>query len=49
MIISPFIFNLVDTLVEIMGGAYPELIEKQDHIKSVIKSNENRKKTLTKK
>ena len=38
---EPFIFNLVDTLVEIMGEAYPELIEKQDHIKSVIKSEES--------
>ena len=38
---EPFIFNLVDTLVEIMGAAYPELIEKQDHIKSVIKSEES--------
>ena len=38
---EPFIYSLVDVLVEIMGGAYPELIEKKDHIKSVIKSEES--------
>ncbi len=38
---NPFIYNLVDILAEIMGDAYPELIEKKNHIKSVIKSEES--------
>ena len=38
---DPFIYNLVDILAEIMGDAYPELIEKKNHIKSVIKSEES--------
>ena len=38
---EPFIFNLVDVLVEIMGDTYPELVEKKEHVKSVIKSEES--------
>ena len=37
---EPFIFNLVDVIIEIMGETYPELIEKKEHIKAVIKSEE---------
>ena len=37
---DPFIFNLVDVVVEIMSETYPELIDKRDHIKAVIKSEE---------
>ncbi len=36
-----FLYLLVDTLVKILGNAYPELIEKKDHIKKVIKSEES--------
>ena len=35
-----FLYTLVDTLIEILGDAYPELIEKKDHIKKVIQSEE---------
>ena len=35
---EPFIYNLVDILAEIMGDAYPELIEKKNHIKSNLMS-----------
>ena len=38
---EPFIYNLVDILADVMGDAYPELIEKKNHIKSVIKSEES--------
>ncbi|MFC1480698.1 alanine--tRNA ligase [Candidatus Neomarinimicrobiota bacterium] len=38
---EPFIYRLVDTLVGTMGEAYPELIEKQQHIKNVIKAEES--------
>ncbi len=37
---SPFIFSLVDSLVEIMGEAYPELKDRKIHIEKVIKSEE---------
>ena len=37
---EPFIFKLVDTLCDIMGDAYPELIDKKTHIEKVIQSEE---------
>ena len=37
---SEFLFDLVDTLIEILGDAYPELLDKKNHIKKVIKSEE---------
>ncbi len=37
---EPFIYTLVQSLVDIMGDAYPELIEKQKHIEKVIKAEE---------
>ncbi len=37
---TPFIFSLVETLVEIMGDSYPELKEKRAHIEKVIHSEE---------
>jgi alanyl-tRNA synthetase len=44
---SPFFFELVDALVKEMGGAYPELIKKQSHIKDTIKREEDQfNKTL---
>ncbi len=37
---EPFIHGLVDTVCDLMGDAFPELIEKQKHISNVIKSEE---------
>ena len=37
---KPFIYNLVSTLCEMMGEIFPELIEKQEYIEKVIKSEE---------
>ena len=37
---DPFIYQLVDTLCQIMGVAFPELIEKQKHIENVIQAEE---------
>ena len=33
-----FLYLLVDTLIEILGDAYPELSDKKDHIKKVVDS-----------
>ncbi len=35
-----FFYKLVDTLVELMGKAYPELVEQQDLIKKTLKREE---------
>ena len=35
-----FLFELVEDLVKILGDAFPELIEKKEHIKKVIKAEE---------
>jgi alanyl-tRNA synthetase len=44
---KPFIYRGVDKVIEIMGGVYPELIEKGDLVKRVILSEEERfQKTL---
>jgi alanyl-tRNA synthetase len=37
---DPFLYKLVPTLVTQMGGAYPELQEKQEHITKVIRAEE---------
>ena len=37
---EPFIYKLVDSVVDIMGAAYPEIGERRDHIKKVIKAEE---------
>ncbi|MBC8525599.1 MAG: alanine--tRNA ligase [Candidatus Cloacimonetes bacterium] len=39
---KPFLYQLVDDIIEIMGDHYPELSEKREHIKLVIKSEEER-------
>ena len=31
-----FLIHLVDKVVEVSGGAYPELVEKQDYIKKIV-------------
>jgi len=38
---SAFIYQLVPVVVEIMGSAYPELLERVDYIQRVIKSEED--------
>ena len=35
-----FLYKLVDVVVENLGEAYPELIDKKDHIQKVIESEE---------
>ena len=37
---QPFLYKIVASLVKVMGGAYPELIERQSHCELVIKSEE---------
>lgn len=37
---KPFLFNLVDILTKTMGNVFPELKEKKDYIKKVIKAEE---------
>jgi len=37
---DPFLYQLVGTLCQIMGEAFPELIEKQKHIEKVIQAEE---------
>lgn len=39
---KPFLFSLVDTLIELMGSAFPELVEKRDFIIKVLKVEEER-------
>jgi len=39
---EPFIYKGVDKVVEIMGEAYPELVEKHDLVKRVVLSEEER-------
>jgi len=39
---KPFIYKGVDKVVEIMGKVYPELVEKQELVKKVILSEEER-------
>jgi len=38
---KPFIFSLVDTLVEKMGGSFPELAHHRDYIVRVIRAEED--------
>ena len=39
---GPFLYRFVDRVIEIMGGAYPELHKRRDHITHVIESEESR-------
>ena len=39
---QPFIYQLLPALVEKMGQAFPELVERQDYIAQVIRSEEQR-------
>ena len=37
---EPFLYKLVDVLAETMGDVFPEVIEKKDYVKKVIKAEE---------
>lgn len=37
---EPFIYKLTDTIISVMGEAFPELVDKKDHIERVIRSEE---------
>lgn len=37
---EPFIYQLTQTVIDVMGGAFPELVDKKDHIERVIRSEE---------
>lgn len=37
---EPFLYKLVDVLVKTMGAAYPELPERAEHVKKVVKTEE---------
>ena len=37
---DPFLYKLVDVLTETMGDVFPEVIEKKDYVKKVIKAEE---------
>ena len=43
---EPFLYRLVDVLVETMGDAYPELRSGQDYVKKVVRSEEERFESL---
>lgn len=38
---QPFFYKMVAPLVEVMGDAYPELLQNQQHIEQVLKREEN--------
>lgn len=38
--VDPFLYKLVDTVVEAMGEPYPEIIPMQDHVKKVVRLEE---------
>ena len=37
---EPFIYSITDSVVETMGKVFPELVEKREHVKQVIRSEE---------
>lgn len=37
---EPFLYQLVDILVETMGSVFPEIVAKQDYVKRIIKAEE---------
>ncbi|ACL69332.1 alanine--tRNA ligase [Halothermothrix orenii] len=39
---EPFLYKIVPVVVDIMSGGYPELKEKEEHVSSVVKSEEER-------
>lgn len=39
---SPFLYRIVPVVVDVMSDAYPDLVDKQGHIKSIIEAEEDR-------
>ncbi len=39
---GPFLYELVDVVVETMGAAFPEIKERREHVKSVVEAEERR-------
>lgn len=37
---KPFIYQLVDSVIEVLGATYPEIAERRNHIQAVIKAEE---------
>ena len=37
---DPFLYKLVDSVIEVMGESFPELLDKKIHVENVIKSEE---------
>ena len=37
---EPFIYQLVDSVIEVLGATYPEIAERRNHIQAVIKAEE---------
>jgi alanyl-tRNA synthetase len=37
---EPFIYSITDSVVETMGKVFPEIVEKREHVKQVIRSEE---------
>ncbi|MFA4838475.1 MAG: alanine--tRNA ligase [Candidatus Neomarinimicrobiota bacterium] len=37
---EPFVYELVEPLIDILGDVYPEIVERKTHIQSVIKAEE---------
>ncbi|MDD5766878.1 MAG: alanine--tRNA ligase, partial [Candidatus Marinimicrobia bacterium] len=37
---EPFVYELIEPLIEILGDVYPEIVERKTHIQSVIKAEE---------
>ena len=38
---DPFLYKLVDVLAETMGDVFPEIVEKKDYVKKIIKAEED--------
>ena len=38
---EPFLYKLVDVIAEIMGDVFPEIVEKKDYVKKIIKAEED--------
>ncbi|MBE0551143.1 MAG: alanine--tRNA ligase, partial [Ignavibacterium sp.] len=38
---EPFLYKLVDVLAETMGDVFPEVVEKKDYVKKIIKAEED--------
>jgi alanyl-tRNA synthetase len=40
--IGPFFFNATDSVVRLMGSAYPELVERKEYVSEVVRNEEER-------